>query len=266
VPVVFEGEPSDTALARGLSETAPRVVVATDREAARQLMRLRTSGIPLVVPDGTEPVDPAALTLGTLLDLAAALDTAERAGWFRQRSRSVDPDSEACWHVSRDGAIARLAHRDVMGLVATRLASAPLLPGDVVYLESPRIALAARIALYSLVGDGRAVTTLGRDGQLDGDLAAVRPHGLLATSLSLARLWQEVRAGQEGEGGRLGRLLPAAWPRRPMRGLRKALRAKLGDRLRLVEAVGPVAADIAAWLGRSGITLTSTGDSKEVNA
>jgi hypothetical protein len=183
------------------------------------------------------------LPIARMLDLAATLDTPERAQAFRLVSRSVALDAAALSHVGAEGAHC-LTHREAMELVTTRLRAQPAQPGDVAYLDA-RASLDTRLALAAFVGDGLTTTALGVDGRTSADVVALRPHKLL-----VGRAWLE--AACEGSGPR--------WPAGLDRSrARRRLRERLGDRLRWVEPWGGASEATERALAAAGVTLVGGG-------
>jgi len=245
-PVGLEHDASDDAVAGTLAEAAPRVVLATDADSAGRLARLRRSGRlgdATVVAEGL-PREDGLLPLADLLELAAVLDTAERAQAFRAFSRQVSPDDPALWHAG-PGGIVRLTQRAAMVEVAGALRSHPAREGDVAYLDAPRVTLRKRLALVAFVGDGHTTTALGREGRAPEDLGTLRPHKVVASEP-----WPAVVC--DGRGPR--------WPggldrRRAGRRVREAF----GGRLRWIDAGSPLPGDAARALGSAGIALDVPG-------
>jgi long-subunit acyl-CoA synthetase (AMP-forming) len=241
-PVGIEHDASDGDLEGILAEASPRVALATDAESAGRLARLRRSGRlgdATVVAEGL-PREDGLLPLADVLDLAAVLDTAERAQAFRAFSRQVSPEDPALWHVG-PGGVVRLTHRAAMAAVAETLRTRPAREGDVAYLDAPRVTLGKRLAVATFIGDGQTTTGLGREGRAAEDLGALRPHKVVASEAWPAALCH----------GRSPR-----WPggldrRRAGRRVTEAL----GGRVRWIEAAGPLAADAARALDAAGIAL-----------
>jgi hypothetical protein len=241
-PVGIEHDASDEAVEGVLAEAAPRVVFAADAGSAGRLVRLRRSGRigdATVVADGL-PQEDGLLPLAELLDRAAVLDTAERAQAFRAFSRQVSPEGPALWHAG-SGGVVRLTHRQAMTVVAGALRSRPALPGDVAYLDAPRVTLRKRLALAAFVGDGHTTTALGREGRAAEDLGALRPHKVVAS---------------EGWPAYLSAGRSPRWPGGlDRRRAARVLRAAFGGRVRWIEAAGPLAGDAARALDAAGIVL-----------
>jgi hypothetical protein len=220
------------------------VAFATDPESAARLLALRSAGRlagTVVVAEGIPGEGDSVLPLARLLDLASTLDTAERAQAFRLVSRGVSANAPALWHAAADGVV-RLTHREAMERIARRLRARPAHPGDVAYLEAPRVTLAARLALAVFVGDGLTTTALGREGRTSEDVAGLHPHKVLAEGAWLA-------AACDGHGPR--------WPAGLDRWrVRRWLRERLGDRLRWVEAMGAVGEATRRSLEAAGVALS----------
>jgi long-subunit acyl-CoA synthetase (AMP-forming) len=259
VAVGVEHDVDDGALTHALAEARPRAVIATDEASASRLLRFReAAALPefVIGPDGSGEGS-AFHPLGRVVELGSTLDTPERAQAFRAFSRSLSPEAGACWHLAAGGSsFTRLTHREAMALVTERSRLRPARPADIAYVEAPRVTLAARLAGYAFVGDGCTTTAFGRDGKAAEDVLAVRPHTLLASQAWLQDVSAEVEAASDGPLRRLARLVPRSkWLRSlDCRGprVRRALRARLGDRLRRIETSSPLASDLAASLSAAG--------------
>jgi hypothetical protein len=237
----------DDALGATLAGASPAVAFATDATAAARLLALQRSGRfagTVVTPEATSAEGDGVLPLPRLLDLAATLDTAERAQAFRLVSRSVATDAAALWHVGAEGA-SRLTHAEAIERVATRLRGRPAQPGDVAYVEA-RTSLEARLALASFVGDGLTASAIGAEGRTSADVAALRPHKLLA-----GREWLEAACA-----GALPRW-PAGLDRRRAR---RRLRERLGDRVRWVEPLGGSSAALECALETARVAVVGEAE------
>ena len=105
MPVGLEHDLSDDAVAFAFAEAAPRAAFATDAESALRLKRLRQAGrlgSATVVGEGLTEEE-GLRPLAQVMDLAAILDTPERAQAFRALSRQVAAESPALWHVGAAG-------------------------------------------------------------------------------------------------------------------------------------------------------------------
>jgi hypothetical protein len=233
---------ADDALGEALAGSAPSAAFATDAAAAARLLALRRAGGftgTVVTPDGVTADGEGVLPIARMLDLAATLDTAERAQAFRLVSRGVAADAPALRHVAVEGSTG-LTHREAMERVAARLRAQPAQPGDVAYLEA-RASLDARLALAAFVGDGLTTTALGSAGRTSADVVALRPHKLL-----VARAWLETAC--DGTGPR--------WPAGLDRArARRRLQERLGERLRWVEPSGGASAPMQRALEAAGVTI-----------
>ena len=242
VPIGIEHDVTDDALAAIATESAPRVAFATDAESAERLRRLRGAGrlgSTTVVAEGL-PREDGLLPLAELLDLAAVLDTAERAQAFRAFSRQVAPESPALWHAGPHGVI-RLTHEAAMAKAAALLRSRPAREGDVAYLDAPRVTLRKRLAMAAFVGDGHTTSVLGQEGRAAEDVAELRPHTVLASEPWLAAVC-------DGRGPRWPAGLDRRWARR-------RVQEGFGGRLRWVEVNSALAAEAARALAAAGVTL-----------
>jgi hypothetical protein len=242
VPVGLEHDLSDDAVAFAFAEAAPRAAFATDALSAERLKRLRSEGRlggATVVGEGLN-AEEGLLPLGQLMDLAAVLDTPERAAAFRAYSRQVAAGSPALWHSGPRG-LARLTHQAAMAKTAPVLRARPAGEGDVAYIDAPRVTLRKRLAMAAFVGDGHTTTALGREGRAAEDIAGLRPHKLLASEA-----W--VEAACDGRGPRWPAGLDRRWARR-------RVQDGLGGRLRWVEVGSALSEDTVRALATAGVTL-----------
>jgi hypothetical protein len=242
VPVGLEHNLSDDEVALAFAEAAPRAAFATDPATAERLMRLRRAGRvggATVVGEGLHEEE-GALPLRRLMDLAAILDTPERAAAFRACSRQAAAGSPALWHAGPQGLV-RLTHEAAMARTAPLLRTRPAFEGDVAYVDAPRVTLGKRLALLAFVGDGYTTTVLGRESRAAEDVAELRPHKLLASEP-----W--VAAVCEGRGVRWLGGLDRAWARRRVQNA-------FGGRLRFVEAGSPLPGHAVRALASAGIAL-----------
>jgi hypothetical protein len=242
VPVGIEHDLKDEAVAAIIADAAPRAAFATDAESATRLCHLRRAGrlgAATVVAKGV-PEEEGLLPLGRLLDLAAVLDTPERAQAFRAFSRGVAPGSPAFWHAGRAGLV-RLTHEGAMAEIVPTLRSRPAGEGDLAYLDAPRVTLRKRLAMAAFVGDGRTTTALGREGRAAEDIGELRPHKVVTSEPWLLDLC-------EGSGPRWPGGLDRAWARR-------RVQRALGGRLRWVETGSPPSAAATRALAAAGIGL-----------
>ena len=138
VPVGLEHDLSDDAVAFAFAEAAPRAAFATDAESAERLKQLRAAGRlggATVVGEGLTEEE-GLRPLAQVMDLAAILDTPERAQAFRAHSRQLAAASPALWHVGPRGLV-RLTHQAAMARTAPVLRARPACEGDVAYLDGP---------------------------------------------------------------------------------------------------------------------------------
>ena len=243
--VGIEHDVSDDALEAVLREAEPRVTFATDAESARRLLALRSEGrLPgaLVLPEGLDGAGEGTLPLARLFDLGGTLDTPERSQGFRAVCRNVSPDKEALWHADAVGVV-RLSHAEAMARIGERLRAEPAQPGDLAYLEAPKAALGARLALHAFVGDGLTSTTIGREGRASEEIMQLRPH-----KMRVGAGWLETAC--DGRGPRW----PASLDRRQAR---RRLHDVLGDRLRWVETERLPERGCAAAVAALGARLRS---------
>lgn len=245
VPVGLEHDLSDDAVADVVAQTQPRQLFATDPESAERARKLKAGGrlgetslVAEELPEGD-----GLLPLRQLLDLAAVLDTAERAQSFRAVSRQVGVDSPAFWHAAVDGSLARVSQSEGMSLIEPRLRERPAVEGDLAFFGGPRVALGTRLALAAFVGDGHTTTALG-DGTPDGAITELRPHKLF-----VSKDW--VESACSGQGPRWPAGLDRPWARR-------RLLDRLGGRVRWIETDSPVDGETLRALDTAGVT-THTG-------
>lgn len=242
LPVGLEHDLADDAVAAAFAEAAPRAAFATDASSAERLRRLRGAGRlggATVVGEGLTEEE-GLRPLAQVMDLAAILDTPERAQAFRAFSRQVAPESPALWHVG-DRGVVRLTHQAAMARVSAVLRSRPATEGDVAYLDAPRVTLRKRLGMAAFVGDGHTSTALGRESRAAEDVAELRPHKVLASEP-----W--VAAACDGRGPRWPVALDRRWARR-------RVQHGLGGRLRWVEVGASVPGETASALAAAGITL-----------
>jgi hypothetical protein len=266
VPVGLEQGLDEAGVAAALDEAGPRIGFATDAASAARLLRsreLRGQPQSVIGPAGLAQESPGLVPLDDVLERGATLDTAERAQNFRLASRSVAPDQAACWHFDAAGAFTRLTHAEAMAHVARRVSARPAQPGDLGYLEAAAVSLSTRLAYYVFVGDGYTTTALGRRGLAHEDLRELEPHKLLVSGTWMDETWAGIEADSDGPRRRLARLLPGArWLRAlDRRGprLRRALRARVGDRLRWIEATGLLPDSAAAAWREAGVEVFTEG-------
>ena len=242
VPVGLEHDLSDDEVASAVAEVEPRAAFATDPSSAERLKQLRQAGrlgTATVVGEGLREEE-GLLPLGKLMDLAAVLDTPERAAAFRAYSRQVAAGSPALWHSGLRGLV-RLTHQAAMAKTTPLLRARPAYAGDVAYIDGPRVTLRKRLALAAFVGDGHTTTALGRDGRAAEDVAAMRPHKVLASEAWIADAC-------EGQGPRWPGGLDRRWAGR-------RVQDGLGGRLRWVEVGSALSDDAVRALGAAGVTL-----------
>jgi hypothetical protein len=246
-PVGVEHDAEDDALAAIFAQAAPRAAFATDARSAERLRKLRRSGRlgdATVVAEGL-PQEEGLLPLAQLMDLAAVLDTAERAQAFRAFSRQIAPERPALWHAGPER-VARLTHSEAMAMAGDALRSRPAREGDVAYVDAPRVTLRKRLAMAAFVGDGHTTTVLGREGRSAEDVGSVRPHKVLASEPWLA-------AACDGRGPRW----PAGLDRRRAG---RRVQEELGGRLRWVETGSPLPHAAARALGAAGVAVHVQGE------
>jgi hypothetical protein len=242
LPVGLEHDLPDDTVASVFAEAAPRAAFATEAGSAERLERLRRAGRLGGVTVVGEGLTEAAgiVPLARLLDLAAVLDTAERAQAFRAFSRQVAPESPALWHAGPRGLV-RVTHQAAMAQTVPVLRARPACEGDIAFVDGPRVTLRKRLALAAFVGDGHTTTVLGREGRTAEDVGEVRPHKILASEP-----W--VSAACDGRGPRW----PADLDRRRAR---RRVQDALGGRLRWVEVGSAVSGDTARALAAADIAL-----------
>lgn len=255
VPVGLEHDLSDDAVAFAFAEAAPRAAFATDAESASRLKRLRAAGRlggAAVVGEGLTGEE-GLRPLAEVMELAAILDTPERAQAFRAFSRQVAPEGPALWHAGAQGVV-RLTHQAAMARTAPALQARPALEGDVAYVDAPRVTLRKRLALAAFVGDGHTTTALGREGKAAEDVAELKPHKLLASEA-----W--IEAACDGRAPRW----PAGLDRRRAG---RSVQDALGGRLRWVEVASTASSETTRALAAAGVALEdgASGEPGVVNS
>jgi hypothetical protein len=258
IPVGLSPRLADADLRDALAESSPRVAFATDEESARRLNELsQAAAVPetLVAAESVNG-SPKQVALPQLLELAANLDTAERAQAFRGQARAVAAREPACRHFGVDPwgralPAARLSHAEAMARVRARVEARPARRSDLAYLEGSDVSLSTRLAYWTFVGDGLTQTALGRPGCAAQDLAALRPRKLLGSAASLAES-AALLSAPDGAPGWLGRLTRSAGlgflsRRRGQRGRIQATR--------WIEAPDSLPQDVARALHGSGIEV-----------
>jgi len=242
LPVGLEHDLSDDAVAAVVAEAAPRAAFGTDGPSAARLLRLRRSGRlggATVVGEGLAE-EPGVVPLGSLVDLAAILDTAERAASFRAFSRQIAPASAALWHAGPRGLV-RLTHEEAMADVSLDLRSRPARESDVAYVDGPRATLRKRLGIAAFVGDGYTTTILGRDGHAAEDVTALQPNKVVASEPWLAEACR-------GRAPRWPPVLERRWARR-------RVQAVLGGRIRWVEVSRAIPDETGRALAAAGVAV-----------
>ncbi len=206
--VVLGAEPTDAALDLAWSRFAPRAVFVAGEEARRRI--LARGGESTVVAFEDEAPDGTA-TFRQVLDLGGTLDTAERAGAFRDLARAIDPGSDAVAHVVSvaDGAPRRevLTHADVIAKRQGILAKHPSARGAVAYVRPDALSIDAHVALYAFVGDGATSTVIGTAGRELEEIARLGPGMVVTRSGVVAADGKRSTNGAGGLRGLLERKL-----------------------------------------------------------
>ena len=210
----------DPALAGALARAAAPVVFVAGQAMLDRLNAVNrgSPGPRLVVAFDAPVAVEGALLWAEALDLAGTLDTPERAQSLRAHAREVSPDANALGQAVRgaDGSISIefLRHSEVMTRIRAAWARRQAREGDVAYLSGGAATFAARLALFSFVGDGRTTTALGTADRELEDIAEVRPHKIVAPGAvleaalraappaprtgSAIRTWLGARLGRKG--------------------------------------------------------------------
>ncbi len=260
---------SDEEIVVALNESGARLAFATDADSAARLLRLRSLAAALeavIGPEGS-PEDKALVPQARFFEFGATLDTAERASKFREDARKVGPDHPACWHYAPGAPgeptrVVRLTHREAMARVRGHLKRMAAARGDVAYFEGEAVLLETRFAWYAFAGDGYTTMALGRPGHALEDVAGLRPARILATPAWLEQLWHQVEATPASGLETALRGVPGlGWLRAWARGrrIRRALRERVGDRLRWIEPLGALPEELRQSLARVVALVESAG-------
>lgn len=207
--VVLGPEPSAAALETTFSRFAPRIVFVAGAEALRRVVE---RGGNVVSLDGDAPE--GVTSFAQALELGGTLDTAERAGAFRDRARAIKRSSDAIVHLEDVvGGAPRcdvLTHADVMAERRRLLAEHPARRGDLAYAYPDALSTAAHVALYTLVGDGLTSTAIGTAGRELDEISRLDPGIVVTRTGIVAR--RAKRSSYDGGGLRrwLGRTLGAS--------------------------------------------------------
>jgi long-chain acyl-CoA synthetase len=273
----------DQTIARVLTDSGARVVLAEDYDTVHMLWRIRADirdVIKVVQVDGDFP-DDRVLSLEGLLELGHDhLRQHPRA--LSQRLFAVRREGLAAlpYTVDQDGALrgVRLSHA-ALTYRATALTRLGLLDSDdLVYLPLPLTSPFAQAVLGVQLACGFPLAIEGRPERVVDSLRTVRPTVVTADATLLeevraraeaeggegrlrrrtterafevARLAHEARAGGEPLGGRLARR-HRSLDRKVLAGVRE----RFGDRLRFVAvAGGGVDADLADYFELVGVSL-----------
>lgn len=187
--VVLGVDPSEAALDLAWSRYAPRAVFVAGAEARRRVVERGgeavTSGA-VIALDG-EPAD-GVITFRQVLDLGGTLDTAERAGAFRDAARAIDPRSDAIAHVHgvSDGSPSCevLSQAEVIARRERMRAKYERERGGIAYVRPDALSVAAHVALYTFMGDGVTSTAIGTVGHELEEIARLGP-GMVVTRSGL---------------------------------------------------------------------------------
>jgi long-chain acyl-CoA synthetase len=249
------------ALAAVLARIAPRVAFVAGPAELERLENVR-DGVPsletVIAFEGPLPPERAAL-LSEVLDLGGTLDTAERAGAFRARAREVSPDACALGYVERgaDGSTACrfLSHREVTARLALLGARAPARKGDVAYLTGCAVTPGLRLALLAFAGDGSTTTAVGTPDRAVAEIAALRPHKIVAPPDVLLAVATQVTLRRDGQAGARGWIERAAHLVTRSRGRsRREILAALGGRARWVHSTAVPDSSVSGRL-RDAVTI-----------
>ena len=239
-------------LALALTRAAPRAVFVSGEPMLDQLRRAwRDGGFPSLASvisfDG--PLDGAA-ALSEVLDLGGTLDTAERAVAFRARAREVTPTDCALEYVERSGdgsaSFGSLTHGEAVGYLRALWSGEPARKGDLAYVSGDAVSTGLRLALHAFAGDGTTTLAFGSAGQEDVEIAALRPHKIVAPASALEAAMARDAARGTGPSGLRGWLDHAlTWiPLYRPRGGEES-RGALGGRARWIRSTAALSAPAA---------------------
>lgn len=245
VPVGLPESLGDEQLVRALRESDTRAVVATDRDSANRLLRLRgrlpataTIITPFDPPSGEDGI----VGIGYLWDRAQILDTPERAQNWRAGARKVDQDALAgthYWKAGNDLAREDFTHRDAMDFVRDRVTRCPARPKDIAYFQASTVTSVTRKSAYALVGDG--YTTLAIPGGAgDAAMGELAPTKIIASPAWLERLGAHV-GGSAADAGR--------------KKAQERVRDMVGEALRWIEPTAELAEQLERRLLELGLPL-----------
>jgi acyl-CoA synthetase (AMP-forming)/AMP-acid ligase II len=207
VSVVLAPDSSIERLAAAWDRFAPVSVLVAGPDALANVLALETSGR---TPHDVVTLD-AQPTKGTVsfeqvLELGGTLDTAERAGAFRDRARSIGPTSHAIVHEhpSSNGSPLWeiLTHAEVLARGRRDQARASR-PGGIAYVRPDALSVEAHVALYRFLGDGITSTVVGAStGDERHQIARLDPRNVVGRTGVVQR-----PAPRTSTGGRARELL-----------------------------------------------------------
>lgn len=200
--VVLGADPTDAALDVAWSRFAPRTVFVAGEDARRRVQD--RGGEVVTLDDQTSHDGPS---FAQLLELGGTLDTAERAGAFRDRARAIAASSDAIVHVDRvsDGSPTYqvLTHAEVLARCERFRGKHEPRSGDVAYVRPDALSVDAHVALYGLLGGGVASTAIGTVGRELEEIDRLDPGMVVTRSDVLAARPKPFAIG----GGRFKRWL-----------------------------------------------------------
>lgn len=249
-----EPDAGDAVIADVLADSGARVVIAEDYDVVRGLWRIRgriKDVVKVVQIDGDYP-DGRVVTLESLL-AAGREHLLREPRALAQRLYAVRRDGlAALLYAPEPGSGAwrgvRVSHA-ALTYQATAVAALGLLTDqDLAYLALPLSTAYAQAVLAVQLACGFPLALEGRPGQALVSPATVRPSVLAATPAMLRRLREDVE-GAQGRG-----LLRSR--RTQEKRVRAEVRARLGDRLRLVVcAGGALESDLAGFFESYGVPV-----------
>lgn len=186
--VVLGPDPTDEALDTAWARFAPRAVFVAGAEARKRVLErggeAATAGR-VVTFDGETTEGGPSFT--QLLELGGTLDTAERAGAFRDQARAIDSTSDAIVHVEHevgDGSVRCevLTHAEVMARRERFRARYESRRDAIAYVRPDALSSDSHVALYSLVGDGVTTTAIGTASRELDEIARLDPGMVITRS------------------------------------------------------------------------------------
>lgn len=179
--VVIGPDPNEAVLDLAWSRFSPRAIFVAGEEARRRV-RARAGDASVIALDGEASEDVP--NFDKVLDLGGTLDTAERAGAFRDHARAIAPSAVAIAHVGHvmNGAPSceALTHAEVMAKRQRTMAKYERGGGKIAYVRPDALSPDAHVALYALMGDGVTSMAIGTVGHELEEIARLGP-GMVVT-------------------------------------------------------------------------------------